>query len=215
MENDGLREAMEAIARKRDPTRQYPESVADEFHDASQSTPVVCAVYRGNKEALEILLGYGADVNCDVGSLSPGWREMDFSPLLYALFQISTVAGDSQAMKKEREEMVFLLIEAGADVTRISKEKGLALPMATSAFFPPKKWEFRMKLLSAVLTKGAKPSVCHMPGLIPSPLSSACMKGFFGSEDNRIHVIQLLLKQGADPGVLTSPVAGLSYTSLH
>jgi len=73
-----------------------------------------------------------------------------------------------------------------------------------------------MKLVSTLLANDASPCSERCSGSVMSPLTQACCNNLFGSEDNQLQMVQLLLDHGADPGELQGSETLVSLcTTIH
>ncbi|KAH6972262.1 ankyrin repeat-containing domain protein [Ilyonectria sp. MPI-CAGE-AT-0026] len=190
-----------------------------------------CALYHKNLEILSMLLGVGADPNGVPGLLQYACSAGTFDSvkqLLDAKLNVNNVSDDRAyfgtglqvAVSNKRTDVVEFLLERQADPNIICPT---SLPWQRSPLFQAVHAK-DSRILSILLGKGA--DVTRVPGLLHYACSVGTLdsiqqllntdldvngvfdnSGFFGTPlqvsvfSNRVDIVRLLLKHGADPNI--------------
>lgn len=182
-----------------------PFPPADAIMDLGGDTALSGAIQEGHSAIVDLLIEYGADVNRKFGELVPMTREMNMC-FLHLAISVLDIGKDKNVEKaKQRQDIVVKLIECGADVS-ISSNKGTPLELVLSCDPLRVPWQYKMLIVKLLLQKGADPNAVDDPHSTRTrySLSFACSLCYFGTEENRLEIVQMLLDHGADPGIYVS-----------
>lgn len=131
------------------------QHAADQIMDATGDTSLMGGIQNGHVEVVKLLIQYGADVNrvCNMPMMKP----LNLSYLGMAIMLVDTAmstTGGKQVKPAERESIVNMLLDSGADIS-VTSQKGTPLFLACNIACSQ---QIRLRLSRKILDLGADPN---------------------------------------------------------
>ncbi|KAI1331871.1 ankyrin repeat-containing domain protein [Xylariaceae sp. FL0255] len=158
---------------------------------SERSFPLRQAVWNGDVGMVKLLLERGADVNLCI-KRKENYEHDSVAPALYAAIGSCESYGRSKEGVKAAEEIVTILLDAGADPNMDFPEKQTPLCAATDRMLGDGSVGMQLKVMQILLDRGAdinKRSEHHMR---QTPLEAAARN------KNGLELVKFLLEKGAD-----------------